>query len=844
MKQKKLGDILYVFDVNPYEITSDTDAEVVKVQEESFAGFIEMNPSLAEKIVKYNYHTMCVNVPEWAPYVEQEDPQETLTFGIYGSAAEANVSQVVLRRQGGIATQWTAGGNLFFPFQTECLEDDLFEVHLIEGVDPANLNITGNEYVNWGWVGEDPRTYVGLVTMSSSSISIGIDAAEPSTTHTVEIISDITMSEIMEQTPDHQTIVNTYTSPLSPFMMTVNDGNIVTVEFDNGNPYDIYDIDPNGFFAGHWENPDTGKYISWSNQIFDDVNVTIATPQPSTYTLRLDGQGISDANLAAYVGHNPTALVDLMDGIQVAEDTQVQLTLLTGDVSEYDVTNMPVWMTYVSGENPPYYIGSMPANDSTLEIDYVGAPVTHKLYLSENATSQGISDQTLGVTIDNASVTLEALVEGIDVAEDALVEVWLLTEDASDYNTSSISQWMNLSTENGLHYWRNMPAEDKTIEINLVQTVTISGDAPLTYIKELSKNKSTTINTYANPTLPVTLTVTYRNILALSAGSSSETPRNLYAMTPSNFASSSWTDSATGDKCSITNSIREDLSCELLQKRTLSLSGTDINNGNFKVTLGDVPQDLVELVNGKLVNPGTTINAWLLTENVSDYDVTSIETWMTQSTDGGLHYTATMPQADKRIDIPYVGTLLTPYTLNLTGGIMNNGVLQVKLGGIVQSLTDLTDNGVTAYTTLMVEVNLLKTDNLAYYDTSSISQWMTQDPQDPSHYTAMMPAANTTINVSYTVPSYTLSLTGTGISDYNLEVDVNGVTISYADLVNGVQANVNDDIQVHLLLPDLSNYDTSSISQWMTQDLDYPSWYEASMPAANTVIDISYTAPE
>ena len=27
---------------------------------------------------------MCVNVPEWAPYVDEEDPQEQLTFGIYG----------------------------------------------------------------------------------------------------------------------------------------------------------------------------------------------------------------------------------------------------------------------------------------------------------------------------------------------------------------------------------------------------------------------------------------------------------------------------------------------------------------------------------------------------------------------------------------------------------------------------------------------------------------------------------------------------------------------------------------------------------------------------------------
>ena len=75
MKQKRINDILYVFDITPYQITEDTDAEVIKVQEECVAGFKELNESLANKIVAYNYHVACVQVPEWAPYVDQDDPE-------------------------------------------------------------------------------------------------------------------------------------------------------------------------------------------------------------------------------------------------------------------------------------------------------------------------------------------------------------------------------------------------------------------------------------------------------------------------------------------------------------------------------------------------------------------------------------------------------------------------------------------------------------------------------------------------------------------------------------------------------------------------------------------------
>lgn len=75
MQQKKIGNILYVFDVTPYEITQDTDATTIKVQEECVPGFKTLNTSLADKIVAYNYHVICANVPEWAPYVDDVSPE-------------------------------------------------------------------------------------------------------------------------------------------------------------------------------------------------------------------------------------------------------------------------------------------------------------------------------------------------------------------------------------------------------------------------------------------------------------------------------------------------------------------------------------------------------------------------------------------------------------------------------------------------------------------------------------------------------------------------------------------------------------------------------------------------
>ena len=91
MKQKLLDKILYVFDVTPYEITEDGDAaDVIKVQSETYEGFVALNPDLADKIVKYNYHMLTVNRLEWADYVDEPDPEPETQNSISGTDLDEN----------------------------------------------------------------------------------------------------------------------------------------------------------------------------------------------------------------------------------------------------------------------------------------------------------------------------------------------------------------------------------------------------------------------------------------------------------------------------------------------------------------------------------------------------------------------------------------------------------------------------------------------------------------------------------------------------------------------------------------------------------------------------------
>ena len=84
MKQKRIEDTLYVFDVTPYTITEDRDASIIKVQQETYEGFVNQNPDIASKIVKYNYHMFTVNKQEWSDYVDEPDPAKKYKIEVTG----------------------------------------------------------------------------------------------------------------------------------------------------------------------------------------------------------------------------------------------------------------------------------------------------------------------------------------------------------------------------------------------------------------------------------------------------------------------------------------------------------------------------------------------------------------------------------------------------------------------------------------------------------------------------------------------------------------------------------------------------------------------------------------
>lgn len=70
MKQKKIGTTLYVFATTAYQITEDTDAAVIKIQQECIPAYAALNASLVSKFSPINYKLFCVQHTEWSDYYD------------------------------------------------------------------------------------------------------------------------------------------------------------------------------------------------------------------------------------------------------------------------------------------------------------------------------------------------------------------------------------------------------------------------------------------------------------------------------------------------------------------------------------------------------------------------------------------------------------------------------------------------------------------------------------------------------------------------------------------------------------------------------------------------------
>ena len=88
MKQKKIGSDLYVFDTSAYQITKDTDAEKIYIQQELIPGYEKLNSSSVNaKIKPINYKLNIIQKPVWGDYIyaEEEVTEPEVKFGIgYG----------------------------------------------------------------------------------------------------------------------------------------------------------------------------------------------------------------------------------------------------------------------------------------------------------------------------------------------------------------------------------------------------------------------------------------------------------------------------------------------------------------------------------------------------------------------------------------------------------------------------------------------------------------------------------------------------------------------------------------------------------------------------------------
>lgn len=73
MTQKKIGNDLYVFKQEAYEITADTSATTIYVQEELVPAFKTANASLASKIKPINYYVIVATKQPWGDYINADD---------------------------------------------------------------------------------------------------------------------------------------------------------------------------------------------------------------------------------------------------------------------------------------------------------------------------------------------------------------------------------------------------------------------------------------------------------------------------------------------------------------------------------------------------------------------------------------------------------------------------------------------------------------------------------------------------------------------------------------------------------------------------------------------------
>ena len=358
---------MYVFQVTPYEITEDIDASTIKVQQEVLKGFVELNESLAYKFVPYNYHIMTVTQQEWAPYVDQPDPEppvgENYAFTLYPGA-----------ERGKIFVKFSDGQNRM------ATVDD---THMPGNENPIHIEGYG-EYEGFVYTYEVPEnieiTLKPLYAIENYTYDTALYSYNNETqllTPSIVMNADKAVYCVYKEV---QTVTLTVPHDLNIYDEAI--GNWVHMTQDESNP----DIDTGSIVVG------------------------------KTYTVE-QRSGVGKGKVVTF---NPECGIGQgsLGASFVAPDEDVTITL--------------------------------------------SEPQNYTLKLNTN-----LSNDKLKIDLNGTEyVIFEFFNNGKQVAEGTLIELWLLTGKESDYDTTSISTWMQLSTDGGLHYYANMPSEDKTIIIN------------------------------------------------------------------------------------------------------------------------------------------------------------------------------------------------------------------------------------------------------------------------------------------------------------------------------------------------------------------------------------------
>ena len=396
MKQKLIDKILYVFDVTPYEITEDADAaDVIKVQQECYEGFIALNPDLANKIVKYNYHMFTVNQLEWAPYVDQPDPEPETRNSITGADMDENTGlygtvTLSLEDELPLVVEYDEEGDEYSPFEVAntlyissadltdsskyswTKDGEPIEGVLAEGADTEPLVYT---YENNGedapmfTVDEDENGNIATITPDATGVFVATLIPEPETYHVYLNPTSDASQETLTVTIDDVTVDEwSYDESAEAYVFDVPEGSVFKM-IPSGDPVD-------------WTlTSDTEIDMvddCWSISPTEDIHITIDYVAPSEEatecTVTLTGTGASDTYINVEVGGS--LITDFTDYID-QETGDVSFTLNADeDIKIYPLDNQENY-TVTSDDagidvddSDQYYWYATIGNDATITIDY------------------------------------------------------------------------------------------------------------------------------------------------------------------------------------------------------------------------------------------------------------------------------------------------------------------------------------------------------------------------------------------------------------------------------------------------------------------------------------------